>query len=59
MSHGLFLLMSLITFPGFECGSSLAVYGGSKSSQILSKGILICVPKMKEGLTGLELHEGE
>ncbi len=28
----------------------LAVYG---------KNILICVPKMNEGLTGLERHEGE
>ncbi len=25
----------------------------------LIKNILICVPKMKEGLTGLEWHEGE
>ncbi len=25
----------------------------------LIKNILICVPKMKEGLMGLELHEGE
>ncbi len=25
----------------------------------MQKNILICVPKMNEGLTGLERHEGE
>ncbi len=32
----------------------LAVYGGSESSGIFIKNILICVLKMNEVLTGLE-----
>ncbi len=39
--------------------SCVAVCGGSDSSPISSKNILICVLKMNEGLTGLERHEGE
>ncbi len=46
-------------FLGLERGSSVAVYAGSESSRISSKNILICVPKMNKGLTGLERHEGE
>ncbi len=46
------------TFLCLDRGRTLAVYGGSESSQISSK-ILICVLKMNEGLTGLERHEGE
>ncbi len=38
----------LITFLGLERGSSVSV-----------KNILICVPKVNEGLTGLERCEGE
>ncbi len=49
----------LTTFLGLEHGSCVAVYAGSESSQISSKNILICVPKINEGLTGLERHEGE
>ncbi len=45
------------TFLGLERSSSVAVYGGSKSSQI--KNTLICAPKMNKGFTGLEWHEGE
>jgi len=37
----------LTTFLGLERGGSLAV------------NILICIPKMSKGLTGLEWHEGE
>ncbi len=40
--------------------STLAIEGGSE--RIFSdfiKNILICVPKMNGGLTGLEQHEGE
>ncbi len=44
----------LTTFLGLECGSSIAVHGGS-----VLKNILIFVPKMNEGLTGFEWHEGE
>ncbi len=43
------------TFLCVDCGNILAVYGGSE----IIKHILICVPKMNEGLTGLERHEGE
>ncbi len=32
---------------------------GSESSQIFIKNILVCVPKINEGLTGLEKHEGK
>ncbi len=47
------------TFLSLDRGNYIAVYGGSESSQNTSKHILICVPKMNEGLTGLEGHEGE
>ncbi len=33
--------------------------GGSESSQIPIKNILICVPEMNRGLRGLERHEDE
>ncbi len=49
----------LTAFLALERFSCFAVYGGSESSRISSKNILICVPKMNEGLTGLERHEGE
>ncbi len=48
----------LTTFLGLDHGSSLTVYGLTESSQII-KNILICVPKMNEGLMGLEWHEGK
>ncbi len=48
----------LTTFLGLEHGGYIAVYAGSESSDLI-KNILICVPKMNEGLTGLERHEGE
>ncbi len=50
------VLMTSLGLEGLEGGSSLAVYGGSESSFI--KNILICVPKMNEGITGSERHEG-
>ncbi len=40
-------------------GSIHVFYAGSKSSLISSKNILICFPKMNEGLMGLERHEGK
>ncbi len=43
----------LAMFLCVDRGNILTVYGGSES-----KNILICVPKMNEGLTGLEQHEG-
>ncbi len=48
------------TFQGLECGTSLAVYicRIRKRSDFI-KNILVCVPKMDRGLTGLEWHEGE
>ncbi len=49
----------LATFLDLDRVRTLAVYGGSESSQIPSKNILICVPKMNGGLTGLERYEGE
>ncbi len=37
----------------------LAVYGRIRELSECIKNILICVPKMNEGLTGLEQHEGK
>ncbi len=37
----------------------LAVYGRVRELSEFIKNILICVPKMNKGLTGLERHEGE
>ncbi len=37
------------TFMGLECGSYIAVYAGSESSDFI-KNILICVLKMYKGL---------
>ncbi len=37
----------------------LAVYGRVRELSELIKNILICVPKMNEGLTSLERLEGE
>ncbi len=46
MSHGLF----------YRCPWYVS---GSGNSQISLKNILNCVPKINEGLTGLERYEGE
>ncbi len=37
----------------------LTVYGRVREFTRCIKNILICVPKMNGGLTGLERHEGE
>ncbi len=50
--------MSYVSGPG-NITVALLSMGGSESSQIPSKNILICVPKLNEGLTGLEQQEGE
>ncbi len=49
----------LTTFLGLEPGSCVAVYGVVRKLSDLIKNLLICVPKMNEGFTGLERHEGE
>ncbi len=46
----------LTTFLGLERVGYIALYGESENRV---KNILICVPEMNEGLTGLERHEGE
>ncbi len=49
----------LTTFLDLERGSCVAVYAGFRKLSDFIKHILICVPKMNEGLTGLEWHVGE
>ncbi len=50
----------LTTFLGLERVSCVAVYEGSEWKLLdFIKNILICVPKMNEGLTGSGRHEGE
>ncbi len=49
----------LAMFLCVDRGSILAVYERVRELSELIKNILICVPKMNEGLTGLERHEGE
>ena len=46
-------------FSGPASFGHIAAYGGVTHSSDFIKNILICVPKMNEGLTGLEQHEGE
>ncbi len=48
----------LATFLSLDRGSILAVYGRVRELSEFIKNILICVPKMNEGLTGLERHKG-
>ncbi len=55
MSHGLFYrCIYYVSGPG---NISVALLSMELSDFI--KNIFICVPKMNEGLTGLERHEGE
>ncbi len=49
----------LTTFLDLDCVRIIAVYGRVRELLGCIKNILICVPKMNEGLTGLERHEGE
>ncbi len=49
----------LATFLSLDRIRILAVYGRVRELSDCIKNILICVPKMNEGLTGLEHHEGE
>ncbi len=48
----------LTTFLGIDRGSSLNVYRRVRKLSDF-KNNLICAPKINEGLTGLEQHEGE
>ncbi len=47
----------LVTFLDGNIAVALLSMGGSMGNFI--KNILICVPKMNLGLTGLERHEGQ
>ncbi len=49
----------LTTLLCLYCGSTLTVYGRVKELSDFIKNIFICVPKMNEGLAGLERREGE
>jgi len=51
--------MSLVAFWASESVNYLAVNGGLTEPSDFMKNILISVPKMNEGLTGVERHEGE
>ncbi len=55
--HMNYFINVFTTFLGLERGSCIAV----KVRKLLTfiKNILICVPKMNEGLTGLERHQCE
>ncbi len=48
----------LAVFLDVDLVNSIAVYGGQRALR-MHQTYLICVPKMNEGLTGLERHEGE
>ncbi len=55
MSHGLFYrCIYYVSGPG-----NISVVLLSMELSDFIKNILICVPKMNEGLTGLERHEGD
>ncbi len=49
----------LATFLDLDRGYYIAVHGRVRDLSEFIKNMLICVPKMNEGLTGLERHEGE
>ncbi len=49
----------LTTFLYLDCVRILAVYEKVRDFSELNKKILICAPKMNEGLIGLERHERE
>ncbi len=54
-----YLTNVLATFLSLDRVRILAVYGRVRELSDLIKNILICVPKMNGGFTGLEQHEGE
>jgi len=47
------------TFLDLESLNAFALSAGLTESSYFINNILICVPKMNEGLTGVERHEGE
>ncbi len=47
------------SFLGFEKGGVIAGDAGLTEPSDFFKNILICVPKVNAGLTGVERHEGE
>ncbi len=49
----------LATFLCVDRGNILAVYGRVRKLSDFIKNILICVPKMNEGLKDLERREGD
>ncbi len=53
------LSMSLLRFWVWEQFSCVACLCMVRELSDFIKNILICVPKMKEGFTGLEWYEGE
>ncbi len=50
---------ALATFLSLNRVRILVVYGRVRELSEFITNILICVPKMNEGLTGLERHEGK
>ncbi len=60
MSHDYFIDV-LTTFLGLERVSCVAVRVRKLVRKLLDfiKNVLICIPKMNKGLTGLDRHEGE
>ncbi len=48
----------LAMFLDLDCGNYIAVYGSVTDLSDSIKNILICVPKMNEGLMCLERNEG-
>ncbi len=52
------LIMSLLPFWALNVVVALLSMQGQKALRF-HLNILICVPKMSKGLTGLERHEGE
>ncbi len=58
MSHGLFY-KCLYFFSGSGNISVVLLYMQGQRALFFIKNVLICVPKMNEGLKGLERHEGE
>ncbi len=49
----------LATFLDLDRVNYISVYGRVRDLSECIRNILICVPKMNGGLTGLEWHEGE
>ncbi len=49
----------LSTFLGIDRVNYTAVYARIRGLSEFIQNILICVPKMNRGLTGLERHEAE